>query len=51
VLGRIAELYGASDIALESYARVKKATRPDPLDVWHLADKRTRLVRAARRAP
>ena len=40
VLGRIAETYGLSEVAAESYARVERPERPADDSVWALAQRR-----------
>jgi tetratricopeptide (TPR) repeat protein len=48
VIGRIAECYGALDAAREAYAKVERPKGHSPLDTWNLADRRLRLLAAAR---
>lgn len=50
VIGRVAEAYGATEMARDAYARVKPPTTPEPLAVWVLADRRLKRLppRAAR---
>jgi thioredoxin-like negative regulator of GroEL len=50
VIGRVAEAYGATDMARDAYARVKPPAEPEPLSVWVLADRRLKRLppRAAR---
>jgi tetratricopeptide (TPR) repeat protein len=44
VIGRVAEAYGATEMARDAYARVKPPTTPEPLAVWVLADRRMRRL-------
>jgi tetratricopeptide (TPR) repeat protein len=44
VIGRVAEAYGAHEMARDAYARVKPPTSPEPLAVWVLADRRMKRL-------